>query len=75
MIEQDHLKFKAADADKDGSLNAKEYCAFELHYLADEEYFYPLANNYYICTFTLRCRLIKSYYNVTDTTRLPSRYL
>lgn len=43
MIEQDHLKFKAADADKDGSLNAKEYCAFEFPY--DFEYMHEVELN------------------------------
>ena len=32
MIEDDHLKFKAADKDKDDSLNFEEYVAFEFPY-------------------------------------------
>lgn len=32
MVEEDHSKFNAADEDKDGALNEKEYVAFEFPY-------------------------------------------
>ena len=43
MVEEDHLKFNAADKNKDGSLDEQEYVAFEFPY--DFEHMHDIEMN------------------------------